>query len=53
MANEHAVPEAAQRKTHGDKLDKSMDDVLDKGTGLTQDTSNKSTKPTPQQEPLK
>ncbi len=53
MADEHAVPEQESDKKQGDKLDNVVDSVLDKGTGLTQDTSSKGTEPTKQDEPLK
>ena len=53
MAEQHAIPEEQSEKKQGDKLDHAVDAVLNKGTGLTQDTSNKGTQPTPQDEPLK
>ncbi len=53
MAEPHAIPEEQSDKKQGDKLERVVDSVLDKDTGLTQDTAGKSAEPTPQSEPLK
>lgn len=53
MAEQHAVPAPQSEKRQGDKLDHVLDSVLEKGSGVTQDTAGKGTEPTPQDKPLK